>query len=292
MDANFLARLTCAYAEHPLSAATILARIRRQKGLLEGLTALDLAIDDETGVTDQNHFGGVGAVIEIAEAAGLREGAWVLDVGTGLGGAPRVLAHLFGCRCHGVELTETRCREAVELTRLVGLEERVTFTCGDFLAVEVPDGPFDLVIGQGAFMHFADADALLRKCAALLRPEGWLAVEEGYLRRESSGDREAAKLEALLGCWNGWFHRRDAWRRWLNRAGLAEQRFQDLSELAAQEFRAHLRLAEGDRLASVSESELLGWRLGAELTDSGLIGMMRLLARRVPTSAPVVEHFA
>ena len=63
MDDDFLARVSRAYAEHPLSAANILARVLRQKGSLDGLTELDLAVDDETMVTDQNHAGGAEAVL-------------------------------------------------------------------------------------------------------------------------------------------------------------------------------------------------------------------------------------
>ena len=121
MDADRLAKLTQVYAEHPLTGARILERLRRQKGALENVTELELAIDHETRLTDQNHMGGLETVQAIAHAVGLRGSERVLDVGTGLGGTPRLLASLYGCRCHGVELTEGRFHDAVELTRLVGL---------------------------------------------------------------------------------------------------------------------------------------------------------------------------
>ena len=89
MTDEFLDRLTEVYAKHPLSAASILERVRRRKGTLDGLTETDLCLDPETHVTDQNHSGGVAAVLEIAEAVGLEKGMRVIDVGSGLGGAPR-----------------------------------------------------------------------------------------------------------------------------------------------------------------------------------------------------------
>ena len=64
----------------------------------------------------------------------------MLDIATGLGGTPRLLAEEFGCRCHGVELTTGRFADAVRLTRLVGLDRRVTFSHGDFMEVDVPGG--------------------------------------------------------------------------------------------------------------------------------------------------------
>jgi SAM-dependent methyltransferase len=282
MNADFLAKISRAYAEHPLSAATILDRVRRQKGSLNGLTEMDLAIDDKTRVTDQNHAGGFEAVRAIARAVGLRGGERVLDVGTGLGGTPRLLVHLYGCRCHGVELTQARCRDAVELTRLVGLDGQVMFTRGDFLAVEVSGGPFDVVIGQAAFMHFSDHGRLLGKCAGLLKLGGWLAVEDCYLRRGPAGEEELRQLEELFDCWNGRFHPLSRWAEWLGMAGLVWHRLDDLSESATRELRTRVQLAEEGKLVSVTASELRGWQLGTELTEAGLIGMMRLLARTHP----------
>jgi SAM-dependent methyltransferase len=278
MDAEFLDRVSRSYAEHPLTKATILRRIRRRRGSLQGLTEMDLAVDDETGVTDQNHLGDAGAVLAIAKAVGLRAEQRVLDVGTGLGGTPRLLAHVYGCRCHGVELTRQRYRDAVELTRFVGLDGRVAFSCGDFLEAEIPGGPFDLIIGQDSFMHFPDLARLLGKCARLLQPGGWLAVQDGYLRREPSGAEEKQRLQTLLGCWNGRFHTATTWSDSVASAGLEVKQFEDVSELFERELGEHVRLAEAGQLDSVAESELLGWRLGAELITSGLLGAMRLLA--------------
>ena len=56
-------RLLEIYATHPLREETILARIARQRGTLEGATELDLAHDSLTEITDQNHVGGVASVI-------------------------------------------------------------------------------------------------------------------------------------------------------------------------------------------------------------------------------------
>ena len=279
MDNDFLAKMSRVYAKHPLTAASVLRRVRRQKGTLDGLTEMDLAVDDRTGLTDQNHLGGAEAVRAIARAVVLREGDRVLDVGTGLGGAPRLLAHLYGCRCHGVELTESRFNDAVQLTRLVRLERRVTFTQGDFLTVAVPGGPFDLILGQGAFMHFPDHGRLLGRCAGLLRPGGWLAVEEAYLRRAPAGGEEA-RLEELLDCWNGGLHPLRLWDQWVRAAGLARPQVDDFGGAAERELRRQVRLASEGAFGSVTESELRGWRLGAELIAAGLIGMMRLLAQK------------
>src|SRR5262245_7107296 len=106
MTDEFRNRLIKVYAEHPLTAVSILERVRRQKGIAQRWTESDLCVDLETQITDQNHPGGLATVLEIARAVGLNAGMSVIDVGTGLGGTPRVLSDRFGCRCLGVELTE------------------------------------------------------------------------------------------------------------------------------------------------------------------------------------------
>jgi SAM-dependent methyltransferase len=272
------------YEEHPLRAATILDRILRHKNSTEGLTELDLAVDGETGITDQNHPNGIDAVIAIAKSVGLRGGEKVLDVGSGLGGPLRVLAHLHGCRGHGVELTPARYRDALKLTRLVALDGLVSFTCGDFLAVDVPGGPFDLTIGQGAFGHFADLDPVMRKCAALLIPAGWLVVEDCFLAREPAGD-EAEKLATLCDCWNGHIVAQELWRQALAQAGLALQTVDDLTSVAKREGHELLHLSQRPGQTPVPPRERLGWRLSAELFEAGVITFARLLARKPGAAA-------
>ncbi len=274
-----VASIVQSYEEHPLRAETILDRIRRQKGSTDGLNEMDLAVDDETWVTDQNHPGGVAAVLALAKAVELGSRARVLDVGSGLGGPLRILARTYGCRCHGVELTEIRHRDAELLTRLVRLDELVTFTCGDFMAVQVPGGPFDLLIGQGAFNHFPDFDALFRKCASLISPGGWLAAEDLLLSRQPVGE-EVSKLDTLCECWNGRVLHEQVWRRSLAGAGLFVRSIEDQSALWAHECRTLLNSVEDAGRSPIAPREILGWRLSAELLELGLIRGARLLARK------------
>src|SRR5215831_15095244 len=103
------------YKTHPLRAETILARIAATRGIADKLTENDLAIDPETAVTDQNHIGGFDAVRELAAVAGVDKETRIVDLGCGLGGPARVLAALFGCTVHGIDISPQRCTEAVDL---------------------------------------------------------------------------------------------------------------------------------------------------------------------------------
>jgi hypothetical protein len=92
MDPIQRARLERLYSEHPLTAVAVLDRVREERGTLDGIRASDLSEALTGGPTDQNHMGGAPAVRALAAAVGLEPGCAVLDIGTGLGGTPRLLA--------------------------------------------------------------------------------------------------------------------------------------------------------------------------------------------------------
>jgi len=93
---------------------------------------LDLATlpEQELKDFDQDHYGGVEAVEALTSATGLSRGQHVLDVGSGMGDPARWLAHKFGCRVTGLDLTESRVLGASRLTERVGLGGLVEFVQG------------------------------------------------------------------------------------------------------------------------------------------------------------------
>ena len=199
------------YDEHPLRADTILSRLNKINLSLQGITQDDLATDNETGLTDQNHIGGVELLRELASCLGLTPGKAVLDVGSGLGGAGRVLAALYGCQVDGIELSPSRHAGSEELTNLVGLGHRVRSILGDFFEVELPEGCYDVVLGLDTFAHFANKEQLSGRCRRLLKPHGLVAVSDflsDRSARKSGGRATAWELEkhwlAYLSSWEDW----------------------------------------------------------------------------------------
>jgi cyclopropane fatty-acyl-phospholipid synthase-like methyltransferase len=279
-DAAFRARLEQVYAEHPVNADAVLERVRRSRGTLDGVCERDLAEAPDGGVTDQNHAGGAEADRALAAAVGLTPGCTVLDVATGLGGTPRLLADEFGCRCHGVELTTSRFNDAVRLTRLVGLQSQVTFTHGDFMDVHIPGAPFDVVVCQGAVMHFPAVDSFLRRTAQHLRAGGRLAIEDAVIVTMPSTSEAEEALERLMHCWNGRFERRDAWSGLLADAGFRCDRMDDLTPVAVQDLETALAAARTHRIERVSADERLGWELGLQLLEAGILQSVRILGTR------------
>jgi SAM-dependent methyltransferase len=290
MDPGVRARLERVYAEHPLTADAVLERVRRSRGTLDGIHARDLAEAADGGVTDQNHAGGAAADRALAAAVTLKAGCTVLDIATGLGGTPRLLAEEFGCQCHGVELTRSRFDDAVRLTRLVGLDGRVTFSHGDFMDVDIPGKPFDVAVCQGAVMHFPDLAAFLRRTAQHLRPGGRLAIEDAVVVTPPSTTQGKEKLERLLQCWNGRFQRRDAWPALLADEGFSFDRMDDLTPMAIHDLEKLVAETRTRQIDRVSAEESLGWELGLEFLQTGILASVRILAthaRRAADIAPI-----
>ena len=157
------------FAVHPFSEENILERLRRTRATLDGLTAAELAADEATELTNQNHVGGMRFVRELAapdfrSTSGETEGGpdpngrhWMnSDLGCGLGGSARIMAALYECPVHGIDLSDKRFREAGSLTNLVGLSHLVSFECDDFLTMEVPAGLYDILWRQGAWLQVPD----------------------------------------------------------------------------------------------------------------------------------------
>ena len=136
-----------------------------------------LAIDDLAPV-DHFHTRGKESTLELVGLAQIARGSRVVDAGGGIGGAARLLARDAGCRVSVVDLTEEFCRVGEDLTRRVGLGDRVTFHHGSALAMPFPDGAFDVAWTQHSTMNIADKPGLYRELGRVLRRGGRLAMHE------------------------------------------------------------------------------------------------------------------
>ena len=180
------------YDHHPISEAQVLDAVRRARGGLDaGLTADDLF------PFDQDHYGGLGAVDELARRAGITARSRVLDICAGLGGPARFLASRRGCRVVGVELNAGRAAGMARLTRRVGLQRLVASVRGDALALPFRSGSFDACVSQEALLHVADKGAVLADARRVLVAGGRLAFSD-WVAHPGLGDRERARLEEWM----------------------------------------------------------------------------------------------
>jgi sarcosine/dimethylglycine N-methyltransferase len=175
------------YDAHPINEEQILHSLAAKGVALEGLT------EDTLQNHDQDHFGGIEANDSLAARAGIARHHRVLDVCSGMGGPARYLAHRIGCRVVGLDFTESRHLGAQRLTKLVGLDQLVSFRHGNALDMPFEDASFDVVIGQEAWCHVPDKPRLIAECARVVRPGGVVAFTD-ILRQPGLSEAEMTRL--------------------------------------------------------------------------------------------------
>ena len=118
------------------------------------------------------------ATTMLLQAAGIRPGMRVLDLGSGSGDHAFAVASLVGPdgSVAGVEQSPEAVSMARARAERLGLAN-VTFTVGD-IHDPAGGGPFDAVTGRLVLMYVPDPVAVLRAQAGVLRPGGLVAPVE------------------------------------------------------------------------------------------------------------------
>lgn len=111
-------------------------------------------------------------VERMARKAGSLSGKHVLDIGSGYGGAARVLASEYGARVTCLNLSAVENERNRELTREAGLADQIEVIDGSFDSVPFEPSTFDLVWSQDAILHAPDRRAVLDEVARVLAPGG------------------------------------------------------------------------------------------------------------------------
>ena len=270
--------LDAIYASHPLNERTLLARIERQGIPLAGLNEWSLAIDPDTGITDQNHPGGVEVVLTLAVAAKICATSTVVDVGAGLGGPARVLAQAFGCSVVGIEQDRNRYEGAVRLTERVGLASRVTFLKHDALSGTAGLENIDVLWGQSAWVHFANPEAFLDLWIPTIRPCGRVVMSDAFLLREPSGSEERHVVRSLETLWGAHLLPINRWQSALETRRCAVTHVRDYTSEAQAHFRNCLSVSSKWPNGMVTPAEMHSWSCAGEALERGLIGTRQLIA--------------
>jgi sarcosine/dimethylglycine N-methyltransferase len=276
MDAR-LDEVRRAFSHHRQRARRILARLRRAGANLDHLSEADLAEDPRSGLTDQNHVGGRALALGLGERAGIQRGMRVLDSCCGIGGSARVLADSFGCRAVGIEITPARCRDAVLLSRRVGLDGEVAIVLGDACALPFGEQVFDAVVSQSAWSHVTDKRRLLAESARVLRRSRVLAFEDAV-----RGPRAGSHEEALERLSRYWCFSLESEARWREHVAMASLRVEEVEDLTGELRREAQRTLEYEQLSRTDTNAVRQqqWREVLRLIDAEALGYVRLLARR------------
>lgn len=163
-------------------------RVKIGEALLRSLEEagknLDALSMDDLAPLEDFHSGGRAATIALAGLAGISAGMRIIDVGCGIGGPARALAHHFGCRVAGIDLTREFCSAGRLLTDRIGLADKVSLHWGNALNMPFPDYSFDVAWVQHVTMNVPDKPSMFKEIKRILRPNGVLALCEVF-----AGDR-------------------------------------------------------------------------------------------------------
>jgi cyclopropane fatty-acyl-phospholipid synthase-like methyltransferase len=147
-----------------------------------GIGATDPIPPERLFDLDQWHYHGIDAIRAAADRLQLGPTSCVLDVGSGVGGPARYLAHTIGCRVTALELQPKLNAIAVDLTQRSGLSGGVTHVLGGALAYPFADAEFDAVVSWLAILHIPDRPRLFKRLARALRSGGGCYVEDLCMR--------------------------------------------------------------------------------------------------------------
>lgn len=129
---------------------------------------------------DCYHWQRLAGTLALARAASITGADRVLDVGGGIGGPARQLATRFGCQVTVLDLTADYCAVGETLTTWTRLTDRVSFVCGNALAMPFSDGSFDVAWTEHASMNIPDKARLYGEIARVVRPGGRFALYDVF----------------------------------------------------------------------------------------------------------------
>lgn len=149
----------------------------------------------ELAPLDHFHSRGIEATADLSKVLDIKSDSNVLDIGSGLGGPARYFASKFGCTVTGIDLTQSYVDAATYLTERTGLADKVTFDCGDALALPYADNTFDIVVTQHVAMNIENRERFYSEAFRVLKPGGQFALYD-VTAGESNGEGEGEGAES------------------------------------------------------------------------------------------------
>jgi sarcosine/dimethylglycine N-methyltransferase len=121
----------------------------------------------------------------------------VIDLGAGYGGSARHLARHFGCHVTCLNLSEVQNQRNRKRNQEVGLQSLINVLDGSFEAVPSPDGSFDVVWSQDAFLHSGNRALVCREAHRVLKPGGYFVFTDPMQADDTPRDALKPVLDRL-----------------------------------------------------------------------------------------------
>jgi sarcosine/dimethylglycine N-methyltransferase len=125
------------------------------------------------------------------------DGALVLDIGAGYGGAARRIATRTGASVVCLNLSEAENERNRAFNKEAGLEERITVVDGRFEDIPITDASIDLVWSQDAILHSGDRRRVLQEVDRVMKPGARFVFTDPMRRDDAPLDRLGPILERI-----------------------------------------------------------------------------------------------
>lgn len=143
-----------------------------------------LRLIQRTGNT--KHPGGFNATDLLLKRTDLKPGARLLDVGCGAGHTSAYIAKNYDCTVCGVDVSSEVLERARAMHRGDSLHNRLSFEVANANNLPFSDGYFDVVLCESVMFFIHDKEAALKEMARVVKPSGFLAINEICLSRKKN----------------------------------------------------------------------------------------------------------
>ncbi len=252
----------------------------RELGFAEG----DAVPVDTLTRFDQYHYEGTDAVEEAIHKCKINAGHHVLEVGSGIGGPARYMAHKAGCQVTALELQPDLNNIGRYLTERSGLTDLVTHQVGDFLEANPAQQQYDALASWLAFLHIPDRESLFKSCFDHLKPGASLYIED-FSKLAPFTPQEQQDLESKIYC--HYVPTPAEYVAQVEAAGFEDVQFDDMSDQWTRFVRGRFDAFQADRerqLRVHGETVVEGlddfYGTMTSLYEGGNLGGIRLTARK------------
>ena len=120
-------------------------------------------------------------------------GRTVVDIGSGAGGIPVLLADRYGAaRVIGLDVEATVVAHARAKAKRAGLQERVEIRKVEPGPMPLPDAGVDIVFSKDSIVHIPDKEALAADAFRVLKSGGWFVASDWLISHDGEPSPEMA----------------------------------------------------------------------------------------------------
>lgn len=198
--------------------------------------------------------GGLPIVEHFCTTLELPQGARILDIGSGLGGAAFYLAERYQAEVIGIDLSQMMLDIASERSA-ENTQFNTQFVHANVLELDYPEGHFDLIWSRDALLHIFEKETLFSHVYKWLKPGGQVLLSD-YSR---SAEPKTEAFQSYVQKSGYHLLDVDTYAQLLKDAGLTDVSGEDWTPLFIETLQKEMKLLQDNRssfLADFSEEDL------------------------------------